>query len=256
MCDITNLITKHEELDKYVGLREEIRKKLKTLKLEDVITILVFDHGDLSERLESTKFIVKNCKVISGVNSARFVGGKCDKEWNCYCAEHDRIVMEETGRMVLSFYTLALFGLMLTLTNRSKRDTTIVEGLSNNPAMLDAFISFSECAKKEVQRVFGEHNSIREMIKNEVDKMEDIILCFLSFVGDDYSYEKFWVRHEKLKRLGKFDSIREMIKSDIDKMDDRILCSLFECVELVYVIERISSYKKLKVSDIREILTS
>ncbi len=91
MCDITNLITKHEELDKYVGLREEIRKKIKTLKLGDVFTILVSDHDNLGY----TKSFAENSKVFNGVNSARFVGEKCDKvEQNCYRVEHDRIVMD------------------------------------------------------------------------------------------------------------------------------------------------------------------
>ncbi len=157
------------------------------------------------------------------------MGEKCDKEErNRHYVEHDRIVMEETGRIVLSFYTIAMCALMLMLTNPSKkRDATTLKGLSDSPEMQNKLISFFEFTKEATQEVFGEHNSIKKMMKNEIDNMEDEILCFLSFVGDDdHSREKFCARHEKFKRLDKFNDIRETIKSDINKIDDRILCSL------------------------------
>ena len=118
--------------------------------------------------------------MFNGVNSARFVGEKCDKEErNRHYVEHDRIVMEETGRIVLSFYTIAMCALMLMLTNPSKkRDATTLKGLSDSPEMQNKLISFFEFTKEATQEVFGEHNSIKKMMKNRLTNCNFLRIYF------------------------------------------------------------------------------
>ena len=124
-----------------------------------------------------------------------------DKEEYELCDKYERFVME-TGEVVFfSSYTF-MFLSLLAFKKPFVKDTVILKGLCDSPGILRESVTVPEIAKALVTEEFGEHNSIKEMIRNEVDNAVDEILCFLSFcdVRDLFlSEERFLARYEKFR---------------------------------------------------------
>ncbi len=126
-----------------------------------------------------------------------------DKEEYELCDKYERFVME-TGEVVFfSSYTF-MFLSLLAFKKPFVKDTMILKGLCDSPGILreSLRVTVPEIAKALVTEEFGEHNSIKEMIRNEVDNAVDEILCFLSFcdVRDLFlSEERFLARYEKFR---------------------------------------------------------
>ncbi len=93
------------------------------------------------------------------------------------CDKYKRMVMVGTGEVFfLSYYTIEFFSFLLSLlgSHSPLGNAILLNGLDDNsPEMLNEFFEFCKCSKEVVKEVFGEHNSIKNIMKNEVDNTEE-----------------------------------------------------------------------------------